>query len=159
LAGRGSSARPPCSGERGAAVRWRFDFTKASRIFFSMSGVILLVGAISFATLQLNLGLDFESGSRVTVGLEQDASVEEVRTALEGAGIDDAEITEASNDQLGPNVIEIDSQIEPEEVQRVQPALDEAFGIVLNGFDSTTVGPTFGEQVLERDPGDHLSLL
>ncbi|HEX6586822.1 MAG TPA: protein translocase subunit SecD [Solirubrobacterales bacterium] len=130
-------------------VRWRFDFTRASRIFFSMSGVILLIGAISFATLQLNLGLDFESGSRVSVGLERDATVEEVRTALEGAGIEDAEITEASNDQLGPNVFEIDSQIEPDEVQRVQPALDEAFGIVPNGFNSTTVGPTFGEQVAE----------
>jgi SecD/SecF fusion protein len=128
-------------------VRWRFDFTRASKFFFSMSGVILLIGAIGFATLQLNLGLDFKSGSRVTVGLEQPASVEEVRTSLERAGIDDAEITEAENDQLGSNVFEIDSQIAPEEVQRVQPALDEQFGIVQNGFNSTTVGPTFGEQV------------
>jgi SecD/SecF fusion protein len=128
-------------------VRWRFDFTRASKVFFSMSGVILLIGAIGFAALQLNLGLDFKSGSRVTVGLEQPASVEEVRTSLEGAGIDDAEITEAENEQLGSNVFEIDSQIAPEEVQRVQPALDEQFGIVQNGFNSTTVGPTFGEQV------------
>src|ERR671911_2714368 len=128
-------------------VRWRFDFTRASKAFFSMSGVILLIGAIGFATLQLNLGLDFESGSRVTVGLERDASVEDVRTVLEGAGIDDAEITEAESEQLGPNVFEIDSQIEPAEVQRIQPALDEQFGIVENGFNSTTVGPTFGEQV------------
>ncbi len=128
-------------------VRWHFDFTRASRVFFSMSGVILLIGAISFATLQLNLGLDFKSGSRVTAGLEQPASVEDVRSTLEGAGIDDAEITEAENDQLGSNVIEIDSQISPEEVQRIQPALDEQFGIVPNGFNSTTVGPTFGEQV------------
>ena len=90
--------------------RWRFDFTRASKFFFSMSGVILLISAISFATLQLNLGLDFESGSRVTVGLEQAATRwrKSVRP-LEGAGIDDAEITEASNDQLGQNVFEIDS--------------------------------------------------
>src|SRR5918994_1832107 len=128
-------------------VRWRFDFTRASKFFFSMSGVILLISAIGFATLQLSLGLDFKSGSRVTVGLEQPASVEEVRTSLEGAGIDDAEITEAENEQLGSNVFEIDSQIEPAEVQRIQPALDEQFGIVENGFNSTTVGPTFGEQV------------
>src|SRR5918995_952427 len=128
-------------------VRWHFDFTRASKTFFSMSGVILLIGAIGFATLQLNLGLDFESGSRVTVGLERDASVEDVRTVLEGAGIDDAEITEAESEQLGPNVVEIDSKIEPQQIQRVQPALEEQFGIVPNGFDSTTVGPTFGEQV------------
>jgi len=128
-------------------VRWHFDFTGLSRWFFSMSGVILLIGAMSFATKQLNLGLDFESGSRVTAGLERDASVEDVRSTLEGIGINDAEITEASSEQLCPNVIQIDSEIAPEKVQEVQPALDSAFGIVPNGFQSTTVGPTFGEQV------------
>jgi SecD/SecF fusion protein len=128
-------------------VRWHFDFTGLSRWFFSISGVILLIGSMSFATRQLNLGLDFESGSRATVGLEQDASVEDVRAVLEGVGIDNAEITEASSDQLGPNVVQIDSEIEPEQVQEIQPALDSEFGIVPNGFQSTTVGPTFGEQV------------
>jgi SecD/SecF fusion protein len=128
-------------------VRWHFDFTGLSRWFFSMSGVILLIGAMAFATKALNLGLDFESGSRVTVGLERDASVEDVRSTLEGVGINDAEITEASSEQLGPNVVQIDSEIEPEQVQEIQPALDSEFGIVPNGFQSTTVGPTFGEQV------------
>ncbi len=128
-------------------VRWHFDFIGLSRWFFSISGVILLIGAMAFATRQLNLGLDFESGSRVTVGLERDASVEDVRSTLEGVGIDNAEITEASSEQLGPNVLQIDSEIEPEQVQEIQPALDSEFGIVPNGFQSTTVGPTFGEQV------------
>ncbi|MGH2984488.1 MAG: protein translocase subunit SecD [Solirubrobacterales bacterium] len=128
-------------------VRWHFDFTGLSRWFFTMSGVILLIGAMAFASKQLNLGLDFESGSRVTAGLEQEASVEDVRSTLEGAGINDAEITEASSEQLGPNVVQIDSEIEPEQVQDIQPALDSEFGIVPNGFQSTTVGPTFGEQV------------
>jgi SecD/SecF fusion protein len=128
-------------------VRWHFDFTRASRIFFSMSGVILLIGATSYATKQLNLGLDFKSGSRVTVGLEQPASVEDVRSTLEGVGINDAEITKASSEQLGSNVVEIDSQISPQEVSRIQPALESKYGIVQNGFNSTTVGPTFGQQV------------
>ena len=128
-------------------VRWHFDFTGLSRWFFSMSGVILLIGAMAFATKQLNLGLDFESGSRVTVGLERDANVEDVRSTLEGVGISDAKITEASSEQLGPNVVQIDSKIEPEQVQEIQPALDSEFGIVPNGFNATTVGPTFGEQV------------
>ncbi len=32
-------------------------------------------------------------------------------------------------------------------MREVQPALENQFGLVENGFDSTTVGPTFGEQV------------
>jgi SecD/SecF fusion protein len=147
--GRARFLRSPAvlGGSQEQRIRWRFDFTRASRIFFSVSGVILLVGTLSFATKQLNLGLDFESGSRVTVGLDQPASVEDVRSTLEGVGIDDAEITKATNEQLGQNVFEIDSQIAPQEVQRIQPALEQQYGIVQNGFNSTTVGPTFGEQV------------
>ena len=99
-------------------VRWHFDFTGMSKYFFSLSGVILMIGAIAFATLQLNLGLDFASGSRITAGLTQNATVEEVRTTLEGAGVEDAEITEAASDELGDNVFQIEADIEPEQVRR-----------------------------------------
>ncbi|CAN5431066.1 protein translocase subunit SecDF [soil metagenome] len=128
-------------------VTWHFDFTGLSKYFFSASGVILMIGAIAFATLQLNLGLDFASGSRITAGLAQEASVEDVRATLEEAGVAEAEITQASSDELGDSVFQIEADIEPEQVRDVQPALDDDFGLVENGFDSTTVGPTFGEQV------------
>ena len=128
-------------------VRWHFDFTGMSKYFFSLSGVILMIGSIAFATLGLNLGLDFESGSRITAAFEEDATVEQVRTSLEGAGVDDAEITEATSDELGDNVFQIEADIEPEQVRDVQPALDDDFTLVPDGFDATTVGPTFGEQV------------
>jgi SecD/SecF fusion protein len=128
-------------------VRWHFDFSKASKYFFTLSGVILLVGALSFAIKQLNLGIDFEGGSRITVALQEPATVDDVRSTVEEAGIDSAEITKASNEQLGQNVFEIDSKATPEEIQTVQPALQDQYGIVPQGFNATTVGPTFGEQV------------
>jgi SecD/SecF fusion protein len=128
-------------------VRWHFDFSGLSKYFFTMSGVILLVGALGFAGKQLNLGIDFEGGSRITVGLQKPATVDDVRSTVEAAGISGPEITKATNKQLGTNVFEIDSKADPEEVRSVQPALQSRYGIVPNGFDSTTVGPTFGEQV------------
>ena len=128
-------------------VRWHFDFSRASKYFFTLSGCILLIGAFAFATKQLNLGIDFEGGSRITVGLTKAATVDDVRSTVEGAGIDSPEITKATNAQLGTNVFEIDSKASPEEIQSVQPALQSQYGIVQNGFNATTVGPTFGEQV------------
>ena len=128
-------------------VRWHFDFSRASKYFFSLSGCILLIGALSFATKQLNLGIDFEGGSRITVGLEKASTVNNVRDTVDAAGITDAQITKATNKELGTNVFEIDSKASPEEVQKVQPALQSAYGIVPNGFNATTVGPTFGQQV------------
>ncbi len=128
-------------------VRWHFDFSRASKYFFSLSGCILLIGAVAFATKQLNLGIDFEGGSRITVGLQKAATVNDVRDTVDAAGITGAEITKATNKDLGTNVFEIDSKAEPQEVQKVQPALQSQYGIIPNGFNATTVGPTFGQQV------------
>jgi SecD/SecF fusion protein len=150
VAGRGrllGSARLLGAGEKRA--RWRFDFTGLSRWFFSMSGLILLVGAISLATNQLNLGIDFESGTRINVGLERPADEDAVRDSLSRVGVDDAEIQEVDgNRALGDNGFQIESrELQPDQVSDAQRALQSDFGIVPGAFENTTVGPTFGEQI------------
>jgi SecD/SecF fusion protein len=146
---------PAFLGASGEGKQWRFDFTRASKWFFSMSGVILAIGAIAFATKQLNLGIDFESGTRIQVALAEEATADEVRDALSDAGIDgmdSAKIQEAENPEFGANVIQISAQIPPQQVAQAQDALDDAFGLE-NGeasFDSQSVGPTFGEQVANK---------
>jgi SecD/SecF fusion protein len=139
---------PKMIGRAEERVRWHFDFTGLSRWFFSMSGCILLIGGFSFATNQLNLGLDFESGTRITAGLQKETSVDDVRTALADAGIpdtDSAEIQQFSYDDT-PNGIQIQADLTPAEATKVQPALTQAFGEP-KPYDNTTVGPTFGAQV------------
>jgi SecD/SecF fusion protein len=146
--GRARFMRSPAAlGAREQRFKWNFDFSRASRYFFTLSGCILLIGAISFSTKQLNLGIDFKGGSRITVGLAKAATVADVRDTVDAAGVSDAQITKASNKELGTNVFEIDSEASPQEVQAVQPALQSQYGIVPNGFNATTVGPTFGQQV------------
>jgi SecD/SecF fusion protein len=148
LFGRARFLRSPAAlGAGEQRVRWHFDFSHASKYFFTLSGCILLIGTISFATKQLNLGIDFKGGSRITVGLAKPATVDQVRSTVNAAGLTDAQITKATNKQLGTNAFEIDSKADPEQAQSVQPALQSAYGIVPDGFNSTTVGPTFGQQV------------
>ena len=43
----------------------------ASKWFFSMSGVILLIGALAIGGKGLNFGIDFESGTRIKTALDQ----------------------------------------------------------------------------------------
>jgi SecD/SecF fusion protein len=134
-------------------VRWRFDFSGASRWFFSISGVILAIGAIAFTTKQLNLGIDFTSGAGISASLRQAATIEEVRTALSDADVTNAssaEIQTVENPKLGPNVIEIEGKIPVEEVNSsVRDALEQNFGLRggSEGFSSQSVGPTFGAAV------------
>jgi len=140
---------PSALGAARQGIRWHFDFMGASRWFFSLSGCILLVGAFALATKQLNLGIDFESGTRIEVALVKPADEEAVRDALSGSGISaSAEIQRESNPGLGENAFLIQSKtLKPGQINQIQKELEAKFGIEANGFDSTSVGPTFGETV------------
>jgi SecD/SecF fusion protein len=133
-------------------VRWHFDFTGMSKWFFSVSGAIIAIGAIAFATLQFNLGIDFESGTRIKAALAQDASVEDVRTTLSDAGISgagSASIQDVDDPTFGDNVVQVEGEIAPAEVGKAQAALEQQYGIERDddGFQNQSIGPSFGEQV------------
>jgi SecD/SecF fusion protein len=139
---------PAALGAAGEGRRWHFDFMGASRWFFSISGVILLIGAFSLATKQLNFGIDFESGTRITVALQKSTDEEGVRDTLDAAGIDGEKVQQVDDPNFGSNVFQVEShELEPGEVREAEAALASDYGIVNQGFDSTSVGPTFGQQV------------
>src|SRR5207248_9433040 len=56
---------PAALGAGRSRRRWRYDFMGASRWFFSLSGTILLVGALAIGGKGLNFGIDFRSGTRI----------------------------------------------------------------------------------------------
>ena len=129
-----------------------FDFTGLSKYFFSASGVILAIGAIAFSTNGLNLGIDFESGTRIKVALAQESTSDEVRSVLNDAnieGIDQAEIQEIEQPEFGANVIQVQAKIPADQSQRVRAVLEEEYGLEggEQGFQNTSIGPTFGEQI------------
>ncbi len=128
-------------------VRWHFNFIGASKWFFSISGTILVIGALSLATNQLNLGIDFESGTRINFAPQQSTSVEEVREVLDGNGLSDAEVQETENEQFGTGFQIQASELLPAGVGAVRTDINQAFGIKSGSFESTSVGPTFGQQV------------
>jgi len=122
-----------------------FDFMGASRWFFSMSGMILLVCTLAIGANGLNFGIDFESGTRITAALERAASVEQVRDAISPAGFGDAKIQTIQNEELGPNVVQISDEVSGRTPQ-VTDALSDTFG-VRGEPEVSEIGPTFGETV------------
>ncbi len=155
LLGRSPILRSPAflGAHIGSGVRWHFDFAGASRWFFSISGVILAIGALSFAINQLNFGIDFESGTKINVALAESASVDDVRSSLSDAGVADVEavkVQEVEQPDFGANVFQIQGTIPPNEVGAVQRGLSSDFGFEggeQTGFESQSVGPTFGQQI------------
>ncbi len=136
---------PSVLGASRQGLRWHFDFMGASRWFFTMSGIILLVGALALATKQLNFGIDFESGTRVKVALVKPTDEEGVRGALDTIGVSGEEVQQVSDPVFGKNVFQIQTrELGPSQVKDAERVLSSEFGIAENGFDSTSVGPTFG---------------
>ncbi len=146
--GRSSVLRSPAA--LGAAKRRRairFDFMGASRWFFSMSGVILLIGALSIGGKGLNFGIDFESGTRITTAVQRPATENGVRAVMAAQGFNDAKIQKVNNKDLGKYVFQISTKtLQPNKVEQVRTALDQRYGVG-NNFSNTSIGPTFGKTI------------
>jgi SecD/SecF fusion protein len=124
-----------------------FDFMGASKWFFSLSGVILLIGALAVGGKGLNFGIDFESGTRIKTALVRPANEDGVRSVVAGAGFGDAEIQRLSGKEVaGGNGFQISTPTLTEgQRNTVQQDLQQKYGVRSFNFD--TIGPIFGQTV------------
>ena len=79
----------------GAARRgkgWTFDFMGASKWFFSLSGTILLVGALAIGGKGINFGIDFKSGRGSRRRSSKSVSESQIREVMKANGYGNAEI-------------------------------------------------------------------
>src|SRR5436190_3829214 len=61
-------------------AKWlQIDFMKKRKLWFAISGAIILAGAISLGVRGLNLGIDFKGGTQVTFKTHQGYTTEQVR--------------------------------------------------------------------------------
>jgi len=128
-------------------ARWQYDFVGASKWFFTLSGVILLVGGLAIGGKGINFGLDFESGTKIKTPLEKPVTETQLRQTLSSIGVKDATIQRVTEPDLGKNVFQISTEnLKPAEVQKVKSDLDEKYGVGA-GFSNQSVGPTFGKAV------------
>ncbi len=67
-----------------------FDIIGKRFRFFLISGIVLLIGIISLASFGLKAGIEFSSGSLLTLNFEQEVTVAEVKLELDNLGHDNA---------------------------------------------------------------------
>jgi preprotein translocase subunit SecF len=118
------------------------DFVGGWKLYFSLSGILLLAGVVAIALGGLNLGIDFQGGAQFTVAkADRQLSDGQIRAALPADLASEAVIT-----TLGQNGYEIRTPVisGQEEQSRVQDSLSQASG---GEVSVTTVSPAFGQQV------------
>ena len=67
-----------------------FDIIGKRFWFFLISGVVILIGIISLATFGLKSGIEFSSGSLLTVDFERDVEQSQLKQELVGLGYENA---------------------------------------------------------------------
>src|SRR5919205_824882 len=100
----------------------KVDFVGGWKMWFALSGVLLLASIAAIAFGRLNLGIDFQGGAQFTVtGAQGQLSADEVRAALPDGVARESTIT-----TLGENGYEVRTPVlSQEETQRVRDSLSK----------------------------------
>ena len=135
-------------------IKWKFDWVGHWKLWMAISFVPLALGAVYIGINGLNLGLDFESGTRAEMRFERPASEDGVRSVLQSLNIQGTKV-QASREQVDGREVDgfqvTTETLQPPQVQALRTALDQKYGLVDNEFVSLdTVGPVFGEQIIRN---------
>jgi SecD/SecF fusion protein len=125
----------------------RIDFVGKRKIWFAISGVVLLIGFASLGIKGLNLGIDFEGGSQASFETTQPLSVERVRQEAAALGQGEAVIQgrgDAQGDRYSSFSLKTGS-LERETQDRLQAALIRELDAT--NFAFKNVSASFSEQI------------
>jgi SecD/SecF fusion protein len=136
-----------------------FDYMSHKAWWFALSGVIIAAGLLSMFIRGggnpfdgLKYGLEFKSGTRITVEFQKDPSIAAVRRVVD-AQVPGEAVIQSTTTSAGNKAYQIQTTaLTPAKEQQVRAKLDESFGIATNAngqaYASQTVGPTFGADVI-----------
>ncbi len=135
-------------------IRWKMDVVGKWKLWMAISFVPIAIGTVFIIANGLNLGLDFESGTRVEALFERPASEDGVRQVAQDLGLPDAKIQATSEEIDGSQVDGFQIQTEtlqPEQLTELRRGLDAQFGLTDGDFQSVdTVGPVLGDQIIRN---------
>ncbi|MFN8147465.1 MAG: protein translocase subunit SecF [Candidatus Nanopelagicales bacterium] len=122
-----------------------YDFVGKRRRWYAISAVFLVLALIGLFGRGLNLGIEFKGGSEFTIP-NTTASVEQVRSAVESAGVTDPIVT-----QVGSNTIRVQTPaLSTDESAKVTAAIAKETGVKAGDIGVTLVGPTWGSEITKK---------
>lgn len=124
----------------------RFDFVHSRKIFYIASITLTIAGIIILSVFQLNLGIDFSSGTRVDIQSTEPLTKEIVSEKLDNIGLSSDDIVlSGENNEIA--VVNYKEDFTQEEVKTLKTTMTEEFGI-----DPTvsSVSPTVGRELAKN---------
>jgi preprotein translocase subunit SecF len=124
-----------------------YDFLRRRKVWYSLSGVIILASLVSLFARGLNLSIEFTGGDAFQFS-SNGHSVATADAALTSAGIDPSNATV----QLlgGKQMLVQTKYVGNVKTSELEAALSKDFGVSENNLSPETVGPSWGSQITEK---------
>ncbi|WP_299145538.1 protein translocase subunit SecF [uncultured Dialister sp.] len=125
-----------------------FDFIGHKKIWFTLSGILVVLSIISIIMFRFNWGIDFTGGTILELGFSQPVTVEQVRDGLRQDGLQTSTIQLSGNisGESGDDVIIRTRNLSSEEAQTVVSHVnDKVGGAEVKRIE--TVGAVIGSEV------------
>jgi preprotein translocase subunit SecF len=133
--------------------RVSIDFVGRKWLWYSLSGLIVLVAIYGLTVQKLNYGIEFEGGVEYRVsmpsGQADDQAVQDITDAVAGSGI------EAASDPIvntsGEDNIRVQTKpLTNDEVLKVASLIQDEAGVTDDDVSQASIGPSWGAQVAKR---------
>ncbi|ARI76957.1 protein translocase subunit SecDF [Halobacillus mangrovi] len=125
----------------------QFDFVGLRKRFFTISIVLISAGILALAIFKLNLGIDFTSGSRVSILANEQINAEQVEQTLEEEFNVKPKQVVISGDNNEIAVARFESELGKSKIGEIQSYYEEQYG---NTPNVSTVSPVVGQELAKN---------
>jgi preprotein translocase subunit SecF len=125
------------------------NFVRRQRLWYAISGAILLISVIALFVRGLNYSLEFKGGSSFTFPPTSSTSQTAISRVVTQAGGGDASVQYSSSPSLHQWTVQTGA-LASDVSQHVTNALAQAFHLVPNSIAVQFVGPTWGGQITTK---------
>ena len=122
-----------------------YDFVGRRRLWFTISGVLVLVSLISLFVPGLNFGIDFKGGAVFRVQPATQVTEAQVRDAVGSVG----EVIQVTEDNPVQVIVQT-KELPQAEIARVRTALAKVAGTQVNAVSTDSIGSKWGGTVSRK---------
>jgi preprotein translocase subunit SecF len=125
------------------------NFVRRQRLWYAISGVILLVSVVALLVGGLNFSLEFKGGSSFTFPPTSSTSQNAISRVVSAAGGGDASVQYSSSPSLHQWTVQTGA-LSSDVTQNVAAHLEQAFHLAQTRISIQLVGPTWGSQITTK---------
>ena len=139
------------------------QFIAKRKLFYLISGTVILLGIVSLFTRGLNQGIDFTGGRSYVVKFEQSVNTQDIQGSLEAVfgeapqvitfGADN-QIRVTTKFKIDENEVEVDEEVERLLYEGLKPYIGDnvEFGTFMSNYrqSSQKVGPTIADDIKKQ---------